>query len=70
MKIIYTRMDSGVLAGGIFFAPGVPTEVPDELGKRLIKQPHFKVHREKKRERTKTESKPKMEEEKKTWQDI
>lgn len=54
MKIIYIRQDSGVVAGGIFFAPGVPTEVPDELGKRLVKSPHFRVHREKKRERTKS----------------
>ena len=52
MKIVYTRKDSGVIAGGIFFAPGVPTEVPEELGKRLVKQSHFKVHRGKKRERT------------------
>jgi len=64
MKIVYSRQDSGVVAGGIFFAPGVPMEVPDELGRRLIKSPHFRVHYAEKRERTTKSKREKTGEEK------
>lgn len=66
MKIVYTRKDSGVVAGGIFFAYNVPTKVPDKLGKELVKQAHFRVHRTPKRERT-PKSKPEKEEKEKSW---
>ena len=57
MKIVYERRDSGVIAGGIFFAPGVPTEVPEEIAEALLRLPYFKVlesrERKKRKERKK-----------------
>ena len=53
MKIVYERQDSGVVAGGIFFAPGVPTEVPDDVAEALLRLPYFKVLESRERKRKK-----------------